>query len=68
MIFRQFLSPQTGCASYAIGALLSGAVADALSIGAAIHLVAAITLASGVVTLAVMRSPQVVEQRQVARA
>jgi hypothetical protein len=30
-------------------------VADAVSVGAAIHLVAAITLASGVVTLVVMR-------------
>jgi MFS family permease len=40
---------------YAVGALLSGVVADAVSVGAAIHLVAAITLASGVVTLVVMR-------------
>jgi hypothetical protein len=39
----------------AVGALLSGVVADAVSVGAAIHLVAAITLASGVVTLVVMR-------------
>jgi MFS family permease len=43
---------------YAIGALLSGVVADAISVGAAIHLVAAITLVSGFVTLAVMRGPQ----------
>ena len=43
---------------YAIGALLSGVIADAVSIGAAIHLVAAITLASGVVTLVVMRPPR----------
>ena len=40
---------------YAIGALLSGVIADALSVGAAIHVVAAITLASGLVTLAMMR-------------
>ena len=53
---------------YAIGALLSGAVADALSIGAAIHLVAAMTFASGVVTLAVMRSSRAVERSHVARA
>jgi MFS family permease len=43
---------------YAIGALLSGVVADTVSIGAAIHLVAAITLASGLVTLVVMRAPR----------
>jgi MFS family permease len=43
---------------YAIGALLSGVVADSLSIGAAIHLVAATTLVSGVVTLALMRGPR----------
>ena len=43
---------------YAIGALLSGVIADAVSIGAAIHLVAAITLASGLVTLVVMRPPR----------
>jgi MFS family permease len=43
---------------YAIGALLSGVIADTLSIGAAIHLVAAITLASGFVTLATMRAPR----------
>jgi MFS family permease len=39
---------------YAIGALLSGVIADALSVGAAIHVVAAITLASGFVSLAMM--------------
>ena len=33
------------------GALLSGVIADALSVGAAIHVVAAITLASGFVSL-----------------
>jgi MFS family permease len=43
---------------YAIGALLSGIVADAVSVGAAIHLVAAITLASGVVTFVFMRAPR----------
>jgi MFS family permease len=43
---------------YAIGALLSGVIADAVSIGAAIHLVAAITLLSGLVTLVVMRAPR----------
>jgi MFS family permease len=45
---------------YAVGALLSGAIADAVSIGAAIHLVAAITLASGLVTVVVMRPPRAV--------
>ena len=39
---------------YAIGALLSGLIADALSVGAAIHVVAAITLASGVASFAIM--------------
>ena len=43
---------------YAIGALLSGVVADVVSIDASIHLVAAITLASGVATLALMRAPR----------
>jgi MFS family permease len=43
---------------YAIGALLSGVVADVISVGAAIHLVAAITLTSGIVTLVVMRAPR----------
>jgi MFS family permease len=45
---------------YAIGALVSGVVADAVSVGAAIHLVAAITLASGLVTLGAMRPERVV--------
>src|SRR5436189_2224527 len=40
---------------YAVGAPLSGLIADALSVGAAIHVVAAITLASGVVSFAIMR-------------
>lgn len=39
---------------YAIGALLSGVVADLVGLGAAIHLVAALTLASGLVVAAVM--------------
>ena len=43
---------------YAIGALLSGVIADALSVGAAIHVVAAITLASGLVSLVMMRGPR----------
>jgi MFS family permease len=39
---------------YAVGALLSGAVADAVGIGAAIHLVAALTLVSGVIVAIAM--------------
>ncbi|MGH6689125.1 MAG: MFS transporter [Gammaproteobacteria bacterium] len=39
---------------YAVGALVSGIVADALGFGAAIHLVAALTLASGLVVAALM--------------
>jgi MFS family permease len=39
---------------YAIGALVSGIVADALGFEAAIHLVAALTLASGLVVAAMM--------------
>jgi MFS family permease len=39
---------------YAIGALLAGLMADWLGFGAAIHLVAALTLASGVVVMARM--------------
>jgi MFS family permease len=42
-------------AGYAVGALLSGVVADALGMRAAIHLVAALTLSSGLVVAAVMR-------------
>ena len=41
---------------YAIGALLSGAVADFVGLGAAIHLVAALTLASGLVVVRAMRT------------
>lgn len=39
---------------YAVGALLSGAVADLLGLGAAIHLVAALTLCSGLVAARTM--------------
>jgi MFS family permease len=42
---------------YAVGALLSGAVADLVGLGAAIHLVAALTLLSGVVVARAMRKP-----------
>jgi MFS family permease len=44
---------------YAVGALLSGMVADLIGLGAAIHLVAALTLLSGLVVAAVMRAPAV---------
>ena len=40
---------------YAIGALLSGLVADALGLGASIHVVAALTLLSGLVVVTLMR-------------
>jgi MFS family permease len=40
---------------YAVGALLSGAVADLVGLEAAIHLVAALTLLSGVVVIGAMR-------------
>jgi MFS family permease len=43
---------------YAVGALLSGAVADLVGLGAAIHLVAALTLASGLVVARVMERPR----------
>jgi MFS family permease len=43
---------------YAVGALLSGAVADLVGLGAAIHLVAALTLASGLVVVWTMREPR----------
>jgi MFS family permease len=39
---------------YAVGAMLSGAVADFLGLEAAIHLVAGLTLVSGVVVAAAM--------------
>lgn len=43
---------------YAIGALLSGVIADAVNLEAAIHVVAAMTLASGVVVAMTMRRPR----------
>jgi MFS family permease len=43
---------------YAIGALLSGFVADVVGLGAAIHLVAALTLISGLVVVGAMASPR----------
>jgi predicted MFS family arabinose efflux permease len=43
---------------YAVGALLSGIVADLLGFGAAIHLVAALTLLSGVVVVWAMGEGQ----------
>ena len=41
-----------------IGALLSGMVADFVGLGAAIHLVAALALASGLVVARAMRQPR----------
>jgi MFS family permease len=43
---------------YAVGALLSGAVADLVGLGAAIHLVAALTFLSGLVVAGAMRRPR----------
>ena len=43
---------------YAVGALVSGLVADAVGLAAAIHLVAALTLISGVGVLFVMAAPR----------
>jgi MFS family permease len=43
---------------YAVGALLSGLVADAIGLEAAIHMVAALTLISGVTVLLVMAGPR----------
>ncbi len=43
---------------YAIGALLSGVVADFVGLGAAIHLVAALTFVSGLVVIRAMREPR----------
>jgi MFS family permease len=43
---------------YAVGALLSGAVADLAGLAAAIHLVAALTLLSGVLVALAMRKPR----------
>jgi len=42
---------------YAVGALLSGVVADLVGFGAAIHLVAGLTLVSGLVVARVMERP-----------
>jgi MFS family permease len=42
---------------YAVGALLSGAVADLVGMGAAIHVVAALTLVSGLVVAGTMGTP-----------
>jgi MFS family permease len=42
---------------YAVGALLSGAVADMVGLGAAIHLVALLTLLSGVLVMRAMAHP-----------
>jgi MFS family permease len=42
---------------YAVGALLSGLVADLVGLEAAIHLVAVLTLASGIVVARAMRRP-----------
>jgi MFS family permease len=43
---------------YAVGALLSGTVADLVGLGAAIHLVAALTFLSGLVVAGAMRRPR----------
>jgi MFS family permease len=43
---------------YAIGALLSGAVADFVGLGAAIHLVAALTFLSGLIVVLAMLGPR----------
>jgi MFS family permease len=43
---------------YAVGALLSGMVADLVGLDASIHLVAALTLGSGVVVVWMMRAPR----------
>jgi len=51
---------------YAVGALLSGVVADLVGLGAAIHLVAALTLLSGVVVACAMRKPRAVPAVSVA--
>ena len=51
---------------YAVGALLSGAAADLVGLGAAIHLVAALTFLSGVVGVWAMRKPGAVPAVSVA--
>jgi hypothetical protein len=40
-----------------VGALLSGAVADLVGLGAAIHLVALLTLLSGLMVMRIMTQP-----------
>jgi MFS family permease len=45
---------------YAVGALLSGVVADVVGLGAAIHLVALLTLLSGLLVIRVMARPATV--------
>jgi MFS family permease len=45
---------------YAVGALLSGLVADAVGLPPAIHLVAALTLLSGIVVAVIMRPSSIV--------
>jgi MFS family permease len=47
---------------YAVGALLSGLVADLVGLEAAIHLVAALTLASGLVVARLMETSAPVPQ------
>jgi hypothetical protein len=42
---------------YAVGALLSGVVADLVGLGAAIHLVALLTLLSGLLVMRAMAQP-----------
>jgi len=49
---------------YAVGALLSGLVADAVGLEAAIHLVAALTLLSGLVVARVMTQPHAGRSRR----
>ncbi len=51
---------------YAVGALLSGAVADLLGVAVAIHLVAALTFVSGLVVARIMRKSRPVAVRSVA--
>jgi MFS family permease len=45
---------------YAVGALLSGVIADVVGLGAAIHVVAALTFLSGVFVAVTMRKPRLV--------
>jgi MFS family permease len=52
---------------YAIGALLSGLVADLVGLGAAIHLVAVLTLASGLVVVWAVRPASIPAPAEAAR-